>query len=304
MVSSEGFALIDTAFSILDRLMKLKSLKDNRKKLAFQDILEPAFHDLEQIHRDYLGLYDKVEAKLPSFEFLSKPGTKWRDGKGYLNFLTEEAALRFLKLEELDDETLHHTLVARGYCIDYPAPDGEDPIVLIFRERFAADAAADELGLQDPPRKYEPPNEECAFLALQDLIAFVRETRIQYEPVRIRLRSLAQTMSEVSLGTSGDAFMRAVLNYFPDGSMKPFLRLGERVENEERYWGGSSGATSVLEALQDVAKPGAKDDVDLLNHARSSASHLVYYLKQHHKDQWEKVTIAFAQLQADRLRHW
>lgn len=174
--------MIDTALSILDRLIKLKSLKDDRKKLAFQDILEPAFHDLEQIHRDYLGVYNQVEAKLPSFDFLSKSGTKWRDGKRNFNFLTEGAATRFLELEERDDEMLHHTLVGKGFCIDYPAPDGEGPIVLIFRERFAAKAAADELGLKDTPRTYDPPNDESARNRMQNVTTVMFRCKFRDDP--------------------------------------------------------------------------------------------------------------------------
>ena len=253
---------------------------DGRSRAAFEQIFAPTFADLERVHKDYLELYEQVERRLPSFAFLSRPGTHWRGQHNYVNFMNFDDAHRFLDKEGRKGEKLHETLCANGFFVEYPAAS-EPPIAIIFRDQSSAEMAAQSLGI-GPVRALPPPTVPGhVFPAIQDLVAFVQDKRIEYEPVRVRLRSLGRTLSEVPLGLKGDRFVRAVLEYFPDGTFKPFCGFGDMEEDSRLKKPFSSGATSILEALRDVEKPGASEDADLLNKSCSDAQWLLFNLRSH-----------------------
>lgn len=296
--------MIDVLFGIIDRLLRLKSLRDAKGELAYDEVFVPTFSDLEVVHGNYLGLYEEVERQLPSFSFLERPGTRWLREGDYVNFENREDGLAFLAAEGRAGEKLHVTLCSKGFVVDYPLPERQATIPVIFRDEWSASDAAKMVGDTVVRSMPEPDIPADVYPAMVGLIAHVRKTRLEYEPVRVRLRALVKELKEVHLGLDADAFVQSVLNYFPDGSWEPYHRVLSGVDDigkEKRF---STGATSVLETLRKIEAADASTNADLLNKTSSDVHGLIFALKTHQQEHWQEVSAAFARLQAKRLRLW
>ncbi len=296
--------MIDVLFGIIDRLLRLKSIQDAKAEQAFDEVFVPTFSDLEAIHGNYLDLYEEVERQLPSFSFLERPGSHWLREYNYVNFESREDGLAFLAAEGRAGESLHVTLCPKGFVIDYPLLERQTTIPVIFRDEWSATEAARTVGDPEVRPMPEPDIPADVYPAMIGLIDHVRRTRLEYEPVRVRLRALVKELKDVHLGPDADAFIRSVINYFPDGSWEPYQRVLSDVDDLGKSKGFSSGATSVLETLRKIEAPDASTNAKLLNETSSDVHALIYSLKVHQQEHWQEVSAAFAKLQAKRLRLW
>ena len=111
---------------------------------------------------------------------------------------------------------------------------------------------------------------------------YLRKTRIEFEPVRVKLRALAKNMDTMELADEAHAFVQSVCNYFPSGEI-PTRR---------------SSSTELLDTIQYYSD---KAHVDIPEDFWSSqySYEIQEYIQEvinNHKDNWSNVCETYVQL--------
>ena len=131
--------MLDILLDIIDRLFKLKEYRDERLRRVYQDLLKPAFEQLQSIHLDYLKMFEQAASLLPAADRPPAEGARGEhDAGGYVSRMSDAAE-------------------------------------------------------------------------------YLRRQRIEFEPVRTRLRSLTKELATARLTPEAAGFVGAVLRYFPTG---------------------------------------------------------------------------------------
>lgn len=118
--------MIETIVNIIDRLVQLCHLQDERKRRVFSEIIEPTFNDLLRIHGDYMEMFTKAQTTLRRLDPLyatvhhSEPqGECLRKARDFADFLSERRQ-RFLavrvKLRKIALELSKYRPKDRNLC--------------------------------------------------------------------------------------------------------------------------------------------------------------------------------------------
>jgi hypothetical protein len=68
--------MIDLFLKVIDRLIQLAKLQEKRLGVRFSQIYTSTFSELEEVHRDYLLMFDDLQALLRDIPENAKPGNK------------------------------------------------------------------------------------------------------------------------------------------------------------------------------------------------------------------------------------
>ncbi|SAL87416.1 hypothetical protein AWB68_08394 [Caballeronia choica] len=65
-------ALVNALLGVLDRVVALKNARHERIETVFNDAFDPLFKDLENVHGDYLGIFEQVHEIVRGISHLSQ----------------------------------------------------------------------------------------------------------------------------------------------------------------------------------------------------------------------------------------
>ena len=118
-------------------------------------------------------------------------------------------------------------------------------------------------------------------IGLESLKNTLKEKRIQFEPIRFKLREFAKVLAEQKLQQEEKEFLNAVLQYFPIGTFKiHFSSSTHIVQKIEEYLDGGPANSSEF------------DDFDKLYYLSKEVQRTI----DRHKEAWSDVCVTFAKL--------
>lgn len=221
---------------------------------------------------------------MPSREFLICPAVPWRvqhDLADLALFKSKEDAELFARIEKIPQSRMTAIVRERIFLVNYRNLQSDVVVEVFFKEEWHAQAFATAKRTSGPsltPRTRLPAG------ALESIWAaekYVREARLEFEPVRTKLKALARDLNGVDMGERANNFIAAVLDYFPDGNLQ--MRRC------------SSGATNVLKVLEAVwGQTQESATASWLNELICEVIWLLRELEHEYRARWDKVSQCYA----------
>jgi hypothetical protein len=277
--------MIDLLIRIIDRLIQLKEYRDSRLQELHEKIFQPTFEELMAVHRDYMKLFEETRQRLPSFEFLTFPCIEWLRAYNYVLFDSYDDAKLFCACEGKDANKIGRLRSERNYFIWYTSKNTGRRIRLYFSSGSEATRAAEHAGLGNvfPATTAQMP--ASILPQMRETERFVRQARLEFEPVRTKLKALTRELGRAKFGKEGDEFIASVLEYFPDGAF-----------DTKQH---SSGATTVLGAMKPLLQESENQlGPHRLKKIESDVHHLLYSLEEDYKEKWNRVSDTYAAMRA------
>ncbi|MDM0117648.1 hypothetical protein QTI66_36705 [Variovorax sp. J22R133] len=281
--------MIEALVRVADRLIQLREYQDRRAKDLHKEVLKPAYDELLQVHKDYLRMFQQVEQMLPSMDFLSSPAVSWKGDYNFVMFDSSLDAERFAEAENKDRSAIFRIIRRRSYALRLTPAGGTTASMQLYFE-FLHDAMqfSNQRGLgsasplQVPP---PPPLEPDSWTKIMEAATFVRQARLEFAPVRAKIKALSRALSGVKLNEAVSTYVTAILDYFPDGSF----------DTKQM----SSGATQVLSALQNISDQRASIvDPFVFNDKVAEVQSVLWTLSYDYDRKWERVSELYAGLMA------
>ena len=124
-------------------------------------------------------------------------------------------------------------------------------------------------------------SKQSAIETLKSATDLLRQRRIQFEPVRVKLRELLSVIENQSLGEEEEEYLHAIVSYFPRGGLR-----GRRPSSQS-----AEALTRMELLLEQITEDQLDDDPDF--------AQLITYIRKTLVDQkqaWSDVCVAFAKL--------
>ena len=273
--------IVSSLISILDRLIQLKEYRDRRLQELFTGLLEPTFNDLLQVHRDYLEVYEKIRRGLPKIDGVSATLLQTKGGT-IIRFKDRAEAEVFANAYGAQGSSWVAPAPGLAYVVPINLPDGttlrggtQD---LRDAEKLAKelDVSTERISEAEPVYPSPQVGEQ-----LRNLRNDVAASRLAFEPVREKIKIVAQRAIELESRPTAQSFVLAVAKYFPTA---PF----DRKESSSRR----SGMTTLIGELDGMLSPSRT--AHELYWAIEGVDQMLKRFEQEHRINWSVVCETFA----------
>ncbi|MEK6371070.1 MAG: hypothetical protein AABO58_00050 [Acidobacteriota bacterium] len=251
--------VIQLVLQAIDRLINLVQRRDVSDRAAFERVATPIFEQLEIVHRDYMAIFNDLDQR---FRYLRAKRAEW----------LRENSPALVPLDE--------TMLEAEPPFDVAIIETSTPETDAWLQR-----AKMELGLLDP-------RDQIMRQQITDLRAVAqdfRARRLQFEPVRQRLREMVRVASNATLPLHVRAFVNEAVDYLPAGAP----RLDSR-KYSERY----DMITPSMHALDRFEEAIRQLDLERVGVGPMptkwySIAREIEIILQYHREHWARVCQAY-----------